>query len=616
MARANRLPVSLPTATIEGQERARSGQSAKSISNIIYQEGVMNHLEMSLKAFFDSEAKVAVIKGNWGVGKTYFWDNYISTRIKSRDLPQLAYSYISLFGSSSLEDVRKRVFHNAKAISSDEKVSKAFEEEFKESSSLLNKIPWLNVGISKVQSKAPFLNWFSKGAQSLPAVSKFSGLISSLEYGLVKNYIVCFDDMERKGKGLTIKELMGLVDELAQRKGCKIVLIFNENSFESDEDRKQFESYREKVVDVEVSHNPTSKENLSCIFSSDFIRYSTLEQVVNNLDIKNIRVIKKIKWALEYFDEYVRGRDDQIIDELIIHTALLCSFYYIRDNDLTYGTLKEQLSSNSWMSYLINQKEDISKGEKKYINLASSMNLRSSAFDEHITFFLENGYVDGEALKITVTEFEEKVRVDTVSSKIRKAWDIYSESFSDNISDFKNALKEIINEDMSRLGLSDFSSAIDILEVFGEDITEYVNNYVQCHSDLLSSIDPRHSWDLGRFKCQLLKDKIKDLHNSSRSYNLDEVSLKIAVNRGWNPEDIEFLNSLTKDDYFKWMKGNPEDIVTKVRSGLLTFSNMQSSSTDQDIYKNISDNVISALKEIASENELNKYRVRAIYGVE
>lgn len=576
----------------------------------------MNHLEMSLKAFFDSEAKVVVIKGNWGVGKTYFWDNYISTRIESRDLSQLAYSYISLFGSSSLEDVRKRVFHNAKAIGSDEKVSKAFEEEFKESSSLFNKIPWLKEGMSKAQSKAPLLNWLTKNAQGLPVVSKFSGVISSLEYSLVKNYIVCFDDMERKGKGLAVKEVMGLVDELAQRKNCKVVLIFNESSLDSDEDKKQFESYREKVVDIEVNHNPTSKENLACIFSNDFIRYSTLETVVNNLDIKNIRVIKKIKWAIEYFDEYVNGRDDQIIDELIVHTVLLCCFYYIRDNDLTYEILKQKLSSNSWMSYLVDKKKEVSEADKKYRTLASSMNLSSSVFDEHITFFLENGYVDDEALKATVAELEEKVLVDSVSYKIRKAWDIYSESFSDNINDFKNSLKEIITEDMPRLGLSDFSSAVDILEEFGEDITEYVNKYVQCHSDSLSSIEPRHSWDLGRFKCQLLKDKIQDLHNNSKSYNLDDVSLKIAVNRGWNPEDIEFLSSLTKDDYVKWMKDSPEDLVTKVRGGLLTFRNLQSSGADQDKYNNISENVISALKEIASENELNKYRVRAIYGVE
>lgn len=576
----------------------------------------MNHLEKSLHAFFSSEAKVAVIKGEWGVGKTYFWTNYISQRIASNDLSQIAYSYISLFGSSSLEDIKKQVFHNAKSISSDEVIDEAFEAEFNESSSLINKVPWVKESLSKAQSKAPIISWFTKNSQSLPFISKFSGMISTLEYSLVKNYIICIDDLERKGKNLSIKEVMGFIDELAQRKNCKVVLIFNERSFDNEQDRVQFESYREKVVDIEVNHNPTSKQNLACIFPEDDMRYSTLEAVVNNLDIKNIRVLKKIRWTLDYFHTFVNGKDTRIIDELIIHTTLLCCFYYIRDDELTYESLKEQLSSNSWLSYLLDNEREVSAAEKKYRTLASSMNLSSSVFDEHIQFFLENGYVDHIALINTIAEFEEKIRIDTVGNRLRRAWDIYSESFSDNLSDFKNALKDIINEDTPRLGLSDFSSAIDILDEFGEDTKTFVDNYVQHHSISLSSIDPMHSWDLGRFKSQYLKDEIKRLHNNTQNHNLDDITQKIAVSRGWNSEDIEFLNALTKDDYLQWMKGNPDDIVTKVRGGLLTFRNLHSSSNDQHKYENIANNVVAALKEIATENKLNKYRVRAIYGIE
>ena len=121
---------------------------------------------------------------------------------------------------------------------------------------------------------------------------------------------------------------------------------------------------------------------------------------------------------------------------------------------------------------------------------------------------------------------------------------------------------------------------------------------------------------MGKFKCPLLKEKIEALHENSKNYNLDDVSMKIAVNSGWNPEDIEFLNSLTKDDYVEWMKGNPEDLVTKVRGGLLTFRNLRSSGYDQDKYSNITENIVGALKEIASENEFNKRRVQLIYEIE
>lgn len=574
----------------------------------------MNNLEKSLQAFFESEAKVVVIKGDWGVGKTYFWDQYISRKISSGSLHQLAYSYISLFGSSSLEDVRKRVFHNAKAIGSDKAVNQAFDNEFNESNLLSNKLHWVHGGIEKIKRKLLSLNGFSRKSQSLPIVSKYSGLISNLEYSLVKNYIVCIDDMERKGKGLAVKEIMGLVDELAHRKKCKVILIFNESSFDNEDDKNQFDSYREKVVDIEINYNPTYKENLACIFSEKDTGYSTLENVARILNIRNIRVIKKIKWALESLYEYVRNSDIQIIDELIVHTALLCRFYYIRDNDLTYTLLREQLAENSWLSFITDKETDISAGEKKFRNLTSNIHLSSSVFDDHIAFFLENGYINEEELKITVAECNEKVRIYAVSARLKRAWNIYSGSFLDNIDDFKNSLIEIINEDTSRIEFSDFYSAINILEDFGEDITPFVDHYMKINSDSLSCIDPINSWDIGRIKSNYLKKKIKELHNNTKNYNLDEVSLKIATNGSWNSEDINFLNSLTKEDYIKWMKSSPEQLVTKVRSGLLTFKDFHSSNDEK--FKNITANVIAALKAIASENELNRYRVRAIYDVE
>jgi len=169
-------------------------------------------------------------------------------------------------------------------------------------------------------------------------------MISSLEYSLVNNYIICLDDMERKGKGLTVKEIMGLVDELVQRKSCKVVLIFNESSFDNDEDRAQFQSYREKVVDVEIHHNPTCRENISCIFSIQSEKNSVLEKTISHLQIKNIRVLRKIKWTIEYFEKFIGGKDQRIVDELIVHSILLCWSYYIRDLDLSYELLKKQLS--------------------------------------------------------------------------------------------------------------------------------------------------------------------------------------------------------------------------------------------------------------------------------
>lgn len=70
--------------------------------------GRVINLEQSLEAFVKSEHRVMVIKGDWGVGKTYAWNKYIETHGGS--LTQIAYSYISLFGKNSLQDIKKSIF--------------------------------------------------------------------------------------------------------------------------------------------------------------------------------------------------------------------------------------------------------------------------------------------------------------------------------------------------------------------------------------------------------------------------------------------------------------------------------------------------------------------------
>lgn len=579
-------------------------------------EVAVNYIEKSLDAFFSSEAKVIVIKGDWGVGKTYFWERYIEQKIESKSLKQLAYSYISLFGKSSLDEIRRQVFHNAKSIASEDLIIKSFNKKLCEPTRLYNKAPWFNGFLIKLQSKAPWINIATKNVQHIPFINKFSGMVSSLEYSLVNNYVICIDDIERKGKGLSIKDVMGLVDELAQRKLCKVILIFNEKSFDSAEDKAQFDSYREKVVDIEMHHNPSCLDNLHCIFPSKENWHSELEKIVNHLQIKNIRVLRKIKLLVDHFDKYINERDHRIAEEFVFHAALHCWSFYIKDSELNYETFKKLLSTSSWLSFFIDEKKQLSEGEKKYKTLASSIDLRRSVFDEHISFFLENGYVDDEALNSTVKKLEEKIRIDSVSSRLKDAWNIYSESFSDNLIEFKKSLIDILNEEMKSLELSDFSSAVDILEEFDVDVTDFVNRYVELKADSLLNIDSRSLWNLHRFRCPLLKDKIDALQINNKSFNIDDVALRIVENNGWTSEDVKFLNSLTKDDYVVWMKGSPQELATKIRSGLFIFRDLGASNGEQDMYKNITSNVVDALKELASENALNKYRVRHIYGIE
>ena len=577
----------------------------------------MDHLTKSFDAFFKSEAKVTVLKGGWGVGKTYFWDEYINKRINNNDLPQIAYSYISLFGKTNLSDVRKSVFHCAKPISSDSEIEKSFDKEYAKSSKLLDKVPWVREAIHKAHEKTPWLSWFSDKAQHIPFINKFSGSISTLEYGLVNNYVVCFDDMERKGGSLSVREVMSLIDELALRKECKVILIFNEGSLESNKDKDEFESYREKVVDIELLHNPSTIDNLHLVFPPDHDQIAILTEVVNELDIKNIRVIKKIKWLIDDTKIHFKDKNEVLIQEFLIHAILLSWSYYVRDKSLPYESLKEQLNENSWMSFFGDEDQDKSPGEIRYRSIATNLKLSLSDFDKHICYYLENGYIDEKGLSGAIKSLSENIEVNLASQRLRAAWVIYSGSFDDNLTDFIAAIKAVIENDIGRLGLSDFSSAINILDEFDVDISEYIKNYITIHKDSLKEIDPHDSWEIEKIKTKVFRDSIVELNQDSKNYNIDEVAERIAINRGWNQDDIDFLASLTQKDFYDWMKSNPDNLTKKARSGLLTFRNVHASNeNDQEKYSKINGNVIGALKDIASENEFNRRRIKYIYEIE
>lgn len=577
----------------------------------------MERLTRSFDAFFKGEGKVAVLKGGWGVGKTFFWDAYISNRINHKNLNQIAYSYISLFGKSSLNDVKKSLFHNAIPISSDSKIEMAFDEEFINSSKLLNKVPWVKESISKVHEKAPWFNWLSKNSHHVPILGKFSNIISNLEYGLVKNYVICFDDLERKGRALSVREIMGLIDELALRKDCTVILIFNEDSLESDDDKKEFKTYREKVVDIELSHNPSYIENVRHVFPPEYKHLSTIMEVVCELDIKNIRVLKKVKWLIEDLKENFKGKDNEIFQEFLVHATLLSCRYYADDEVLPFSSLKEQLNENSWVSFLGEEDDDGSESELRYRSISSNLKLSPSNFDKHIIYHLENGFFDKDALIKVVNELSEKIKSNQVSTSLRAAWDIYSGSFSDNQNEFIAAIRTVIDENIERIGLPDFSSAIDVLEEFGEDVSTYIENYMAIHKNSLKNINLRDSWDMERVKSTTLRELIEKLHDENINYNIDDVAEKISVNRGWSPEDIGFLASLTKEDFYDWMKSNPHNLTKKIRNGLLILGGMSTSGIhDKDKYEEINKNVINALKDIASENEFNRKRIKNIYELE
>ncbi|WP_395608681.1 P-loop NTPase fold protein [Pseudomonas sp. B22129] len=578
----------------------------------------MEHLNQSLDHFFRNDSNVVVIKGDWGVGKTHFWNSYFQDRKRAKFFKQMAYSYVSLFGKNSVDQIQNEIFSCAVKLATDKEINEYVEEVSSEKSNIASYLADLASSnfIKAQQGARNGVNWFGKYfevAKEVPFVNKFSGLLDRIGSGLISNYVICIDDIERKGKGLKIKELMGLVDELAKRKGCKVVLIFNERSFDDADDLKQFESYREKVVDVELLYKPASEANFNHVFSVGDFGWEAARDVVRAFDITNVRVIKKIKQLYAHHSVLLANASLSVVHEFNVHAAVLAWAYFSVGAHPSCHEIKKRMAGGSWVS-LLSSKSDDSTEFKEFAAAAIELKLVDSVLIEPIMKYLEQGYPDDSKLNKCVANLEANELVNRVSSDWNTTWDLFRNSFAEDFEEITCSLKTLLINGLPKSGFGDFLTAIDFLEDVGEDVEDIVDSFIVGNSRDISaglygnSHNIRNQKLREAFETVVVEEKVKDI---------DDVTQRIANSKFWSDEDYTFLKRRTVDEYYSWMKSNPENLNLKIRKGLFLFKGYRTQTDAQRLELNkFLEVVTQALKKVANESTLNAKRVKDLYGVE
>ncbi|EOY1244840.1 P-loop NTPase fold protein [Escherichia coli] len=558
----------------------------------------MESIESFLKNFLVSDHRVAVIKGDWGVGKTHYWNSFYTKHSEGLDFN--AYSYVSLFGVNSIGDIKKALYHCATPIN---------EKKYKElilSETDRTMIRYRNGfwGWLKYNSLSKFLIHFGKNDFF---GFKTDNLLSSLEYKFVNNYLVCIDDVERKGNSLEVKEIMGVIDELARRKGCKVVLILNEDNLHDETAKKQFLEYREKVIDVEIKYDPTPEKNLRKVFYETDSDFLLLKVLANDLGIKNIRILNKIKTSLVNLRNELSLAEDKVRESFINRLVLFSVVYYSGVPGVDYALFKESIKNIHVIDHMLDDKKDDSV--YSFINSLDVIYERAEiAFDDDIDFYLKNGYLSTESnIRGIIEEKNKQYKEHKALCDVNNVWDIFSDSFKDNESEFISKIKCVINDNLSHIPVAHFIGLIDILNRLEIDCDSYIEAYADAfvsQDDAYTAFRNLYVEIFGNEKLGLLIQK-KLMDKKPEETNLENVLYKIIEGK-FNHSDIAYLNSFSEDDYLKWILSRNQDALDLVRKGLLRFKSMQELTEEQ---QKITNKAIGALTKLASRSSLNKLRV-------
>jgi hypothetical protein len=69
--------------------------------------------------------------------------------------------------------------------------------------------------------------WGTKLLGAIPGLKDVGAVIQSATFLTVSKRIICIDDVERRGKGLRLIDVLGLISFMSERRKCKVVLILN-----------------------------------------------------------------------------------------------------------------------------------------------------------------------------------------------------------------------------------------------------------------------------------------------------------------------------------------------------------------------------------------------------
>ena len=159
-------------------------------------------------------------------------------------------------------------------------------------------------------------------------------MVNSITRKFDEGHIVVIDDLERCKESIELRDFFGVVEKLKSNNHIQVVLIANS---EEITDKKDFEKYREKVIDRTFTITENSK---SANWSKLGIQGDFADELCKNHPIKNLRTLQK---AQDFYND-VKQYAKSIHDEMFMNEVrLICFAIVIEDTDkLYYKPLTEE----------------------------------------------------------------------------------------------------------------------------------------------------------------------------------------------------------------------------------------------------------------------------------
>ena len=256
----------------------------------------IDELESRLDNEFSDIYKCVLIKGEWGIGKTYF--------LRKKYLCDTKHIYVSLFGLNSIEEVKIEIYSKLNRVLNFIKKG-------------VNRIKDLSINFPFASISIPYLeNDIEKAIEKKCKREKF---------------IIVIDDLERKSSNIKMEAILGIIESISNIKNSLIIVVANENKI-TEKEKSIYLNFSEKVIQKIYNVHRYSYTALDKILKNsihaididkelkEIISSATLK-IFNSDYVNNLRTLEKglnfVKLLIKHINFSELGLTNKQIFELI-----------------------------------------------------------------------------------------------------------------------------------------------------------------------------------------------------------------------------------------------------------------------------------------------------------
>ena len=399
-----------------------------------------------------------LITGEWGVGKTYFFNNILSKEIEkvsTKENESVKYKPIrvSLSGVTSIDDIERRIV----------------EELY----------PSLNKGLKWGKGILKFVLSVPKIKEYIPEIPNSDVIGSETD-----NLVICFDDLERRSKTFPIDSLIGYINNLTENNNLKTIIIANTNKIEDE----SFDEIKEKLIGREIEYKINIEEVFDTLIQSEFQSFSEytkfLQKEKNFIcsffqDYKNIRTLKFT--LTRYHDiysqiekiahsiQYIQSNKEVLLKDTLLFTIAIAIEH--KKGKITRNSKEEvdnkiRITRKNLEKYFNKQpssKQEIKEEDKTILETIKSKYYNENNFSY---FFYESifDYIIGLNVldeDLLDKDIKEKYKI-SKDNTIPESYKLYNQIDSDEVfsmsnDTYKQLLKEMLSYvDKGEYGLEDY----------------------------------------------------------------------------------------------------------------------------------------------------------------